>query len=103
MLKGPPGGDQLAGLPVTYFAVGRRAEADAALARLIREGAKELAFEVAETYAYRGELTQAFDWLDRAYEQRDSDLTRFKGDPLFRNLEPDPRYKAFLRKMNLPE
>jgi hypothetical protein len=26
-----------------------------------------------------------------------------KDDPLFKNLESDPRYKAFLRKMNLPE
>jgi hypothetical protein len=26
-----------------------------------------------------------------------------KGDPLLKNLEPDPRYKTFLRKMKLPE
>jgi hypothetical protein len=26
-----------------------------------------------------------------------------KDDPLFKNLEGDPRYKTFLRKMNLPE
>jgi hypothetical protein len=26
-----------------------------------------------------------------------------KGDPLFKNLEGDPRYKVFLKKMNLPE
>jgi len=26
-----------------------------------------------------------------------------KADPLFKNLEADPRYTAFLRKMNLPE
>ncbi len=25
-----------------------------------------------------------------------------KGDPLFRNLEGDSRYRAFLRKMRLP-
>jgi hypothetical protein len=24
------------------------------------------------------------------------------GDPLLKNLAPDPRFKAFLRKMNLP-
>jgi hypothetical protein len=30
-------------------------------------------------------------------------LFMIKDDPLFRNLEADPRYKAFLRKMNLPE
>lgn len=34
---------------------------------------------------------------------RDEDLYVIKGDPLLKNLEGDPRYKAFLRKMNLPE
>jgi hypothetical protein len=34
---------------------------------------------------------------------RDEDLYIIKGDPLFKNLERDPRFKAFLRKMNLPE
>jgi hypothetical protein len=30
-------------------------------------------------------------------------LYLIKGDPFFKNLDGDPRYKAFLRKMNLPE
>lgn len=34
---------------------------------------------------------------------RDLDLCFIKGDPLLKNLEGDPRYKAFLRKLNLPE
>ena len=35
--------------------------------------------------------------------QKDPSLYLFKGDPLLKNLESDPRHKAFLRKMNLPE
>jgi len=45
----------------------------------------------------------AFQWLERAYAQRDLSLNLIKGDPLLHKLEADPRYKAFLRKMNLPE
>jgi hypothetical protein len=30
-------------------------------------------------------------------------LYTIKGAPLLKNLEGDPRYKAFLRRMNLPE
>ena len=30
-------------------------------------------------------------------------LTDIVGEPLFKNLADDPRYKAFLRKMKLPE
>jgi hypothetical protein len=30
-------------------------------------------------------------------------LSHFKGEVAFKSLEGDPRYKAFLKKMNLPE
>jgi hypothetical protein len=43
------------------------------------------------------------EWLERAYQHRDQDLYAIKGDALLKNLETDPRYKALLRKMNLPE
>jgi hypothetical protein len=45
---------------------------------------------------------RAFEGLDRAYQAR-TDLYLLKGNPLFKNLKGDPRYKALLRKMNLPE
>ena len=54
--------------------------------------------EIARVYAFRGEKDHAFEWLDRAYEARDEDLYIIKGDPLFKNLEGDPRYKAFLQE-----
>jgi hypothetical protein len=40
--------------------------------------------------------------LDRAYVQRDDDLIVTKVDPLLKNLHNDPRYVAFLKKLNLP-
>jgi DNA-binding response OmpR family regulator/TolB-like protein/predicted Zn-dependent protease len=58
---------------------------------------------IAEVYAWRGEKDQAFEWAERAYEQRDAGLTWLKIDTDFRGLRGDPRYKALLRKMNLPE
>jgi len=41
--------------------------------------------------------------LEKAYAQKDHYLWTIKTDPLLKNLEADPRYKAFLRKMNLLE
>jgi hypothetical protein len=58
---------------------------------------------MARVYAFRGEKDRAFEWLDRAYQAREEDLLIVKGDPLLKNFEDDPRYKAFLRKLNLPE
>ena len=53
-------------------------------------------------YAFRGEPDRAFEWLERAYRQRDAGLMEIKADPLLKNLERDPRYGAFLKKMRLP-
>jgi tetratricopeptide (TPR) repeat protein len=90
-------------LPLAYWAMGRRAEADAALETLKAQYADAAAYQVAEAYAYRGEKDLAFAWLDRAYRQRDPGMFRVKTDLLFKDVRSDPRYKALLRKMNLPE
>jgi len=97
-----PGG-QAAGLVLAYHALHRDPEALAALARLEAEDANDAAMLIAEACAFIGDKDQAFIWLERAYAQKDSRLFHLKGDPLTRNLEGDPRYRSFLRKMNLPE
>jgi Flp pilus assembly protein TadD len=91
------------GAALANFALGRKAEADAALAEMERLDATTNASGIAQTLAYRGEIDQAFAWLDRAYQQRDSYLDQIKFDPLLKSLHGDPRWKAFLRKMKLPE
>jgi hypothetical protein len=94
---------RLAGLPLVYHALGRHRESDAALAALESKYAREAAYQIAEVHAFRGEADLAFQWLERAYDQRDGGLVDIKGEPLLRGLAGDPRYKAFLRKMKLPE
>ncbi len=93
---------RLQGLTLAYHALGRNKESDAALAELVAKYRAEGAFQVAEAYAFRGEADRAFEWLDRAYAQHDSGLSGMKGDPLLKNLERDPRYVVFLKKMRLP-
>jgi TolB-like protein len=94
---------QLEGSAMALFAAGRKTESDAQLAEAIRHNGTSWPSEIARLYAFRGEKDRAFEWLDRAYELRDEDLYVIKDDPLFKNLESEPRFKAFLRKMNLPE
>ena len=91
-----------AGIALVYHAMKRKAESDAALVQATNTYAEHSAYVLAQVHAYRGEFEQALAWLDRAYRQKDVALYRVKGDPLLKNLEPNPRYKAFLRKMNLP-
>jgi TolB-like protein/tetratricopeptide (TPR) repeat protein len=94
---------RLAGLAIIDHALGRKAESDSALAELCNRYGPDAAAQIAEAYSYRGEVDEAFKWLDRAYRQRDAGLRFLKVDPLFVTLRADPRYKAFLRKMKLPE
>jgi len=96
-------GGQLGGICIAYFALGRMTESNQALTRMLKDQAEDNAFGISEVYAFRGENDKAFEWLDRAYAQRDPSLYLIKGDPPFQKLASDPRYRAFLRKMNLPE
>jgi TolB-like protein/Flp pilus assembly protein TadD len=92
-----------AGLAMAYHALGRKADSDAMLARMLKEHADPYAAGIASVYAFRGQFDEAMRWLDRAYTQKDSGLVYVKVDAPFKKMGADPRYKAFLRKMNLPE
>jgi TolB-like protein/Tfp pilus assembly protein PilF len=103
MLKEKDEGVGLAGSAMAYFAMGRKAESDAALAQMLKSEANHRPFYIAKIYAFRGEPDEALRWLDRAYAQKDPTLFfHIVGDPIMKSLKVDPRYKAFLEKMNLP-
>jgi tetratricopeptide (TPR) repeat protein len=91
------------GLALAYFALGRKVDADAALAILIKEQADGNALDIAQVYAFRGQFDEAMHWLERAYAQKDPWLFAIKGGWLMKGLEEDPRYKVFLKKMNFPD
>jgi TolB-like protein/tetratricopeptide (TPR) repeat protein len=82
--------------------LGHSKESQQALEELIAKYGKEAAYQVAEVFAWRGEKTEAFEWLERAYQQRDGGLSDLKVDVLLAGLRGDPRFEALLRKMNLP-
>jgi predicted Zn-dependent protease len=90
------------GQALVFYAEGKKKESDSILHELTEAHQNDSAFQIAQIYAYRGETNKAFDWLDRALQQRDAGLTRLKGDQLLRSLERDPRYNPFLQKMKLP-
>jgi tetratricopeptide (TPR) repeat protein len=87
---------------IAYDALGREKESDAALRDLIGKYAERGAYQIAQVYAFRNQSDQAFVWLDRAYVLRDGELSETKVDPLLKSLHSDPRFAAFLKKLNLP-
>ena len=89
-------------LAMVYFAMGKTKDADDTLTDIIKEYQNTSAYQIAQIYGFRGESDKAFEWLERAYDQRDGGLPSVKDDPTFKNIENDPRYTAFLKKMKLP-
>jgi tetratricopeptide (TPR) repeat protein len=87
-------------LAIAYAMLGRRHESDAALARLLTEG-ESWGFQLAMAHASRGETDEAFRWLERSYEIRDSGVVFSKLTLHLNHLHSDPRWPVFLRKVGL--
>jgi TolB-like protein/DNA-binding winged helix-turn-helix (wHTH) protein len=57
---------------------------------------------VAGLYALIGDKDKAFEWLDKAYAERDGvGIATLKVDPAFKTLRSDPRFGSLLRRMGL--
>src|SRR6266498_1133540 len=88
-----------------YAASGKRDEASRTLDQL-KEIAKHRyvpAYAFALLYAGLGEKDQAFQWLERGYQDRAFDMPYLKVDPLIDSLRSDPRFEDLLRRVGLPQ
>ena len=81
--------------------IGREAQSDAAIKQLVTEHSDGNAFQIAEVYAVRGDADRAFQWLETAYQKRDSGVTHAKVDPNLASLHNDARWGVYLKKLGL--
>lgn len=79
-----------------------RAAADAALQKLINEDAVNSPFQIAAIYGLRYEPDKMFEWLERAYTERDPGLTQLLVTPFILTYKNDPRFAAFCQKLKVP-
>ena len=93
---------QLLGTALAEHDLRRGSESQLALDALVKDYGFNAAYQIAQAYAWRGQTDQAFQWLDRAFVQRDGGLAEVKYDPLLASLRKDPRYRALLTRMGLP-
>ena len=85
------------------YASGRDKQSLQALNELIAKHAADMAYQVGDVYAWRGEKDKAFEWLERAYNQHDSGLNGIAYDPLLSSLQSDPRFGVLLKKLDLAD
>jgi len=83
--------------------LGDEVEAQAMMNELLETTAHQNPAAMAAVYAWRGENDLAFEWLEKAFEQRPGAMTYFLGNALYKVLETDPRYPVFVEKLGLLE
>ena len=59
-------------------------------------------YVMAQIYARLGDKSESMARLERAYVDRDSNLTYLKVDPVFDDVRSNPRYQALLEKLGIP-
>jgi adenylate cyclase len=87
------------GLPMVYYALGRKADSDAALAAAIAKAEQDGPYNIAYVYAFRGDGDKTFEWLDKAVQYADPGLSEIVVENLFDKIHKDPRWLPFLRKV----
>lgn len=92
----------LAGTAMAEHSLGHADKSQQALDQLIAKHQQNRAFRVAQVYAWRGEGDKAFAWMERAFAQRDTDLSYIKYEPLLAPVRSDPRFAAIVGKVGLP-
>jgi len=98
--------DAAAALAHLYAAAGRKAEAQKILHDWTRQSETKYVspYMVATVYASLGDKDKAFEYLEKAYQERSSDLPYFlRADLRIDNLRSDPRFQDLLRRMNFPK
>src|SRR4030095_7994552 len=84
------GGARLLVVSCTRGSQKRVTESDAALKELIGKYGETAAYQIAELYGYRNDKDHAFEWLERARQQRDAGLPSLRIDLLLPNLHSHP-------------
>lgn len=63
------------------------------------EKTRRSSYNLALLYAAVDERDRAFEWIEKAFEERDPMLVSIKADPAFDALRADPRFDRLLRRM----
>ena len=86
---------------LSLMALDRRDEADVLLQQMVKEHSMDAAYQLAEIFAFGGDMDEAFNWLDRAYRQRDGGMSELIGNHFLSSLEKDVRWKELLIRVSL--
>jgi serine/threonine protein kinase/Tfp pilus assembly protein PilF len=84
-----------------YSITGKKDEAKKTLDQMLEQSKKSYIapWMIAAVYIGLGERDKAFEWIEKAFEERDHWLIYFKVSPIVDNLRSDPRFPTILKRM----
>ena len=86
-------------LAIVHHGLGHPAESREALQQFVARFAGGSASQIAEVHAVWGDVDAAFEWLDRAFADREVGLLEMQTIPRFRTLHGDPRWGRLRERM----
>ncbi len=93
----------LYGKNFVFHALGKQEQADTFFKEFIEKHSETDPANLADLYAFRGEIDQSFYWLNRALEIKDPVLLEALTYPTLKVLHKDPRWNALINSMGLPK
>ena len=91
------------GSGLLHAVAGRKPQARAVLKRLRAQASQRYipATYIGTLYAATGDAEAAFEWLEKAYEERADGLTLLNVDPMVDALRSDSRFQSLIRRIGL--
>ncbi len=98
-----PGGHYLPDVAYAHAAAGNRQDAQRILDELIQKSQRTYvpAYSIAYIFAGLGNTDGAFEYLEKAYEEKSTGIILLKVDPKLDSLRDDPRFGTLLEKVGL--
>jgi TolB-like protein/cytochrome c-type biogenesis protein CcmH/NrfG len=90
---------RLFGEVVGHWAAGNVTQSEEALVNLVELHGDVWFYQIAEAYAYTGRPDEAFEWLEKAFDEKDTGLTMMLSDPFLISLHDDSRWDELLAKL----
>jgi len=98
--------DPAAALAYAYATSGKKSEARKILSQWLRQSESSYVspYMIATVYAGLENKDKAFEYLEKAFQERSSDLSYFlRADLRMDRLRSDPRFQDLMRRMNFPK
>jgi adenylate cyclase len=90
-------------LGLAYASLGRRSDALKMISDLEKKGVEPDGVTVALIFFTLRDTDRGFQWLTRAFDERQGRANFVKFHPMFDTVRSDPRFTALMARLNLPD